>query len=309
MPEYTRLEIGYGGEYINLSNGTTYLHIANDGFGAPPIQRYTESGALQDGSTDVGFKLNPRILNITTNILADNREEYWSLRDQLLYILAPREDPLQLRVTKKYYAAVPDATQDPGESGFAKRTRTLDCYLTSGLTYSSDGKQGNYNGHRVSFELTAPNPVWYDPTQRLISFGDNMFASGELDEPLSVIYNGTWKTYPIITLYGPLDDLVITNSDTGDVLDFTGFDIPDYTVNPTEGVVTVDCRYGYKTITNAGATNLINKLSPDSDLATFSLQPDPLVEDGINTLTVTATNDITSISYVIFTYYDRFIGL
>ena len=55
-------------------------------------------------------------------------------------------------------------------------------------------------------------------------------------------------------------------------------------------VVTFDLRYGVKEVSNNFGTNLINFITDDSDLAVFSIQPDPIVADGINTFSVSIDN-------------------
>lgn len=308
--EYTALEVYVGGTSYNISNRTEYIHLGHDGLGMAPVRRFTQAGPLQDGETDLGFRLQPRVINLILNTLSRTRAEYWALREELLYIFTPRTTPINLRLTYKYYDPEhADAVQAPGETGYVKKMRQIDCYLTGGLTLPSDQKQGNFNGHKIALELTAPNPLWYDPTELTITFGDSPYATGPLDDPLPVPNAGTYKTYPVIELHGPLNDFVLTNTSTGDKLDFTGYNIPDFTPNPTTGKVIIDCRYGYKTVLNAAGTSLLPYLSTDSDLATFCMEANPTVTDGENVLTATASNDITTASYVIFKWFNQYTGV
>lgn len=108
--------------------------------------------------------------------------------------------------------------------------------------------------------------------------------------------SGTWDEYPVITLTGPINDPVITNHTTGEVLDFTGA-----TINANE-IYTIDTRYGHKTVTSQTGENKISALSEGSDLATFHLVP------GGNFLQVTFTGGTAAATGVAVNYYNRYIS-
>lgn len=108
--------------------------------------------------------------------------------------------------------------------------------------------------------------------------------------------SGSWEDYPVITLTGPMNDPVVENMATSETLDFTGSTIS------AGQVYEIDLRYGYKTV-KVGGSSIINKLSNDSDLATFHLTP------GMNALRVTHTGGTSAASGVVVAYYDRYLGL
>jgi hypothetical protein len=112
----------------------------------------------------------------------------------------------------------------------------------------------------------------------------------------AVTTGGSWNEYPVIDLTGPLTNPRITNYTTGEILNLSAGTIP--------GSVsyTIDCRYGYKTVTDSLVTNRIDELSDDSDLATFHLQP------GINIIGVSASGTAAA-SAVSIRYYDRYLAL
>ena len=115
-----------------------------------------------------------------------------------------------------------------------------------------------------------------------------------------VVYTGDVDSYPVITITGPMDNPVITNTTTGDVLDFTGG-----TVGSAE-IWTIDTRYGRKSAL-FGTTSVANYLSEDSDLSTFRLVPDPIAAGGTNTITVASTNAGTTAT-VVLSYYNRYLS-
>lgn len=123
------------------------------------------------------------------------------------------------------------------------------------------------------------------------------YVTDNSDFTNSIVNNaGTWDEYPVITLTGPLNDPIVRNATTGDVLDFTGS-----TVSASQFYI-IDCRYGYKTVIDSGAVNRIDKLTDDSDLATFHIAP------GANVIGVSASGTAVS-SAVNITHYERYMGL
>ena len=99
-----------------------------------------------------------------------------------------------------------------------------------------------------------------------------------------------------------MTDAVIENLSTGEKLDFSG-----YTIGAGH-YYDVDCRYGYKTVTNDLGENKIAELSDDSDLATFHLGAHPEVDEGRNSLRVTGT-DVNEDTEIYVNYYERYLGI
>lgn len=118
---------------------------------------------------------------------------------------------------------------------------------------------------------------------------------------VSVPYLGDVDSYPVITILGPMSDPVITNSTTGDTLDFTGG-----TVGTAE-IWTIETRYGRKSVLNGAGSSVERYLSPDSDLATFRLVPDPIATGGTNVITLSGSATGTA-SAMTLSYYNRYIS-
>lgn len=112
-------------------------------------------------------------------------------------------------------------------------------------------------------------------------------------------YEGHWPEFPTIRITGPISDPVLTNTSTGETLDFTGFSIG------SADAYTIDLRYGRKTVVNSGGDNRISQLSSDSDLAAWHLGAPQEVSGGTNVITLsgTATTGATS---ALITYYNRY---
>jgi len=118
---------------------------------------------------------------------------------------------------------------------------------------------------------------------------------------VSFAYGGDIREYPVIRITGPISDPVLTNSTTGETLDFTGYTIGsgDY--------YTIDTRYGRKSVTNSGGDNKIGQLSSASDLASWHIEPAPLAAGGTNTFSLAGTAGGTATAVAIV-YYNRFVS-
>lgn len=147
---------------------------------------------------------------------------------------------------------------------------------------------------RAAVYNIAPSESQFAALNDAMTTGGTAFTS-------SITYRGDWLEYPVVTLYGPLSDPVLTNAATGERLDFTGHTIGsgDY--------YTIDTRYGYKTVRNSGGDNKIGELTSDSDLETFHLAPDQEAAGGVNVISFggTATGATTR---AVITYYNRYTG-
>jgi hypothetical protein len=118
----------------------------------------------------------------------------------------------------------------------------------------------------------------------------------------TIVYGGSWRAYPVVTIVGPITDPVLTNATTGQKLDFTGITIA------SENTYIIDCRYGYKTVKNAAGVNKLADLTSDSDLAEFHIAPSGEVNAGNNAFTLTGTLTDAN-TQVTIAYNERFIGI
>lgn len=264
-------------ETLDISDRVSYIHLGNEGFGMAPIDRHTEQGPLQHGTTDVGFNFQDRSIQLVLNALTDDYDDYFDTRHEILTWFSPFREEVYLQFTK------PDAT--------VYRTRVR---LAGGLSLSSEEKQG-HRGHRISLQLKAdpfffqlPDPPSTGPREQELTLNDDTSVTGIGNAP----------AFPIITAVGPLTNLLIINSSTSKVLGFSG------TISGGT-TVTIDTRYGYKTVKNQLGASVISMLATDSDLADFSIYPN--VGD-FNTFSVAATGT-TGASEVTLEWYDQFLGI
>jgi hypothetical protein len=292
MQDGHTFEILRKAQIVDISDLVSYGVVEFDGFGMPIVRRLTQRGPLQNGDTDVGFRLDPRVLRLLVLAYAGDDAAIIAARAALIGLLKPGSDVVSLRWT---YDGV---------------SRQIDTHYAGGMTLPSlDWKLQH---HRMGFELRAADPTWYDPEGTTVGFAQTGGGTGmpmpfvfpmtlgasdlDVTQAIDLNHANSWNTYPTITVTGPVTNLVITNGATEDKIDFTGFTIG-------AGVTyTIDLRYGYKTVVDHLGANQISKLSTDSDLATWGLIA------GENSIGVVGTS-ITSATLISFQFNERFIGV
>ncbi len=184
-----------------------------------------------------------------------------------------------------------------------RNTTTIGSFADSyGLDGSKNSVWRSSPAGSAPWDVDIPNAAIYN-----VALSSNQRASltsaidGGLSASKTITYTGSFLTYPIITITGPITGPVLTNVSTGEDLDFTGITIAG------GDTYTIDCRFGYKTVKNAAGTNKIADLTAASDLATFHLGADPEVSGGANAFTLTGTGTDANTTVTI-TYNERFVG-
>ena len=289
-------------------SGYTFNLIEFAEVGLPPITRITQRGAFQHGDTNVDFRLNPRTFTIRGYVDADNDFDHLKVRDLLGRIFKVTNTAATLTMTSSKTLTEAPFTQDT-------LSRAINCVVNGGLNVSSDTS----NGYGVFFdiELRADNPLWYNPQQSVVPIatvitGDptdipglipRTYGTNTINTSTNVYYDGTFMTYPIITIYGGdggITNLVITNATQG-----RSIIIPAVPLNTT---YTLDLRYGYKTAVDQTGASVITSISPASNMTTFAIVPTIEVASSFNTLTVTAATASNG-AYVNITYNELYTGI
>jgi hypothetical protein len=279
------------GQELALGGGNPFVLEGESGLGMAQVRRLAESGPLQHGITDLGFRLTPRIVDLVLGVYPNKTPEMWEHRDEILRYMAPYQD-IVLKVVLS--------------SG---GTRCLDCHFANDLIMPSSARNGF--AQRIGLSLRAADPTFYDPGLKTVSFllggGGVAFVvpmvvphtvgATAIDQSVSFNYVGTWISHPQIRIVGPLNDPIIYQQTTGEKLDFTGASIAN------GEYWDIDTRYGRKTVTEDDGTNQIAALSSDSDLATFHIAVS--TENSIRVTGAAATSN----SSVVVRYYDRFLGV
>lgn len=286
---YTTAGTTYNLNGANAGIGVTVRYLGDQGFGMAPMQRITQRGPLQQGDTDVGYRLDPRIIQLPLLVEAMTMDAGYTARKGLLKIFTPANGAGILRVTTDLY------------------DRAILVVPMGGLDFNQD-PQGGYH-IRTVVQLRAADPTWYDPT--IVNAAQTPTITGtptpvpltipwtagssSIDSTLNFTYDGDFISYPIISVTGPITNLLITHTTTGYAIGVSG-------TIPAGDTWTFDLRYGQKTVTDQTGTNEIANLTSGSSLADFAIIL------GANTITVSGTGT-TSASTVNITYYTRYTGV
>ncbi len=267
-------------------------------FGMSPSHRITQRGPFQEGDTDIDFRLDPRIMSLPIVVPASSIDEHFIYRDKLLNIFKPGNDTSRLEV---YFS-----------DGSIQYIRYIDVKILSSLTLDTDSKDFNIRG---VIQMRADDPTWYDglnyyeatltspilgtPTPYPKPY-EVPYGSAGIGGITNVLYEGTWISYPVLTAVGPLTDLTIT--------DALGHVISIDTPIPASTYISIDLKYGAKTVIDQDGVNRFSWLDINSDLINWALYPDPFVVGGINTISVSATGTDGG-SSVSINWIPRFIGV
>ena len=274
-------------------NSPVYL-VGTVNWGMAPSHRITQRGPFQDGDTDVDFRLDPRVLALPFVAPASDADESFAVRNALLQVFKPGNDTWQIIVT----------------FGVA-RNRVIDVKSVGGLTMDTDAKDFTVRG---VIQLRAADPVWSDRYVTTVNLTATVFGTptpypkpypvpygaGSVNNIVTVNYLGSWATYPTIQCTGPATDLTI--------VDGLGHLIVFDSIIPAGQTWTIDLAYGAKTVIDQNGVNQFGALNINSDIVNWGIFPDPTVLDGVNTISVSAT-DTTTATMVAMYYSSRYIGV
>jgi hypothetical protein len=170
-------------------------------------------------------------------------------------------------------------------------------------------------GFTEVIQFMAFDPIFFDPDKKILelqlpdSGGELQFAVEfpiEFSEAAFVAannlpYGGTYKSYPTIYLTGPMRRPIISNVTTQEFIELD----TEIVANRT---IIISLTPGAKTVIDDAGNNLIGTVTPESDLATFHLEPSPLAVGGVNEIGFTA-NLTDSNSVAAIHWFDKYIGI
>ena len=285
------------GTSFQLDNKTLNRYFQAIGnIGMPPVENLDMVGPQQDGATFQDFRLRPRIISFAMSVKTAALAALFSDHQTWLAAIKP------FATASIFRREMADGSQ-----------YELDVRFHSGLDMKSNDMRGP-TLQKYGVQLIAYDPVW-----RKLPLQSQLFAISELtelvfpmtfpivwggsliDDTTIVAVAGTWETYPIITLTGPLTNPKVSNESTNQSIQL------NYTV-PAGRVVTIDLTPGIKTVKDDIGVNLIGYVSTDSDLFGFHLGVPPEVSGGSNSIRV-QTSGATNDSEVNMSWYSRYIGI
>ena len=273
----------------DATSGLTFGYLGDQGFGMAPLHRITQRGPMQNGDSDVDFRLDPRIMQIPLFVATTSVDEYYAARGRLLSVFSPSNTVGTVTVTTSAW------------------TRSINVRVLGGMSFDTDPKIGYEL--RAVIQLRADDPTWYDAEPHVIAGSAGIagtataypviyprtYGTANINASTTYTYDGTWLAYPVITAIGPITGLVITNNTTGQIITTTGAIAAGRTY-------TYDLRYGKKTVYDDLGNNQIATVSASSTLATWAIVV------GTNSISIAASAS-ASPAAVAITYFTRYVGI
>ena len=300
MGDNVKLELISNGQTLDISDVTNYKVLGQAGFGLSPLHRILIRGPQQHGDFDLGYLLDPRLLQLTVRLHATSVDTLFTLQNQLISFCNPTNSDLSLRFTRVASNVVSQ----------------IDCYCVGGLDFAV----AKWEGFNIQepLQLYANDPTWYDPTAQYLGFNcgggantytipmvvPHMAGTSTINASGVIPYTGTADSYFYGTITGPVTSPVITFSDGTNTytLDFTG------TTIAAGHYFTIDTRYPYKTVIDDTGANQNGALTTASNLATIVINKMKTGESAHNTTVTVAGTSANAATRIDINWYNRYIA-
>lgn len=280
---------------------------AFSGYGSAEVQWLTRQGYRQTGQTVYGYSAQPRTISITiTSEGQPSREEYWRNRAVLLEYFRPnrgeddRGNEMTITVIRK---------DDDGSR------RSIKAYYAGGLEL--DGDTDNNFIINGNVQMVCYNPIWYDPKSTTVT--PDSSSDTDLVFPIEfpiefgldglafvtddLAYEGTWRSYPKITLVGPYSSATLENTATGITFQL------GVSIDEGESRIITLSEEGFSIVDQDGISRF-NELVSGANLVGFNIRPSSeLPADTEQTLKTTLVNGSEGISSVTYEYNTRYWGI
>jgi len=245
------------------------------------------------------MKLPARDIVLYVQMFAEDWEDYYEKRAELARWFSPFGEAGTLQVTEAGVGIM------SGTDGLE-----ISGYAVEGLEYPGSDREGL--NQIVPIVLHCANPFWQDINASSVLYsaggGSDTFevptvvpfkvGTSVMDVTQYIDYRGDADAYPVIRIYGPITNFVITHGvKAGMKLDLTGT-----TIGPGDWYE-FDLRYGVKTLKDSAGVNRIDKLTADSNLATWRL-----LAGSANTITARGSG-ITTTTAVQLTWKNAYSGI
>ena len=303
---------------FHIPSGYGRWILSESGWGTPPIDYITQRGPFQHGETVRDFFLRPRVIQMLIRQQFCNRDDWWGGRGLLLNAIRPNRQ----------------TTPTASEPGQLRRIesdgtiRDLNVFISQGPRFEPrERARWDEWAFQEVLRFTAYDPVVFDPTEVEVILGLEtllnlvfpitfpiVFGASRINDTVDLIYPGTWETFPIIVITGPMNNFRIVNNSTLEAIELT------YNIALGDSI-TIDLSYGAKTVIDSDGVNRIGTVTPESDLATFRIAPGvgdsvhfpidfpAIFGGGINSLTVTGSGALPGTTQVAVRYFSRYFGI
>lgn len=302
------------GQLYDLNDGEE-IRLLDFDLGLASVRRLSQRSPLQQGDTDLGYRVDPRYVDLVWAIKGNSLPHYRDVRARILEVWTPRDDAVQVVFTFEDRVRALDLHLD-GELNWFERSGVIE--KVSGVFKASDPRLYDPSIHTALFSLSSSiggGSGWPIPWPIPWPIGSDV-----LDLAFSIDYAGSSRLaapeYPIIRVRGPISNPVIMNETTNEQIDLSangGLILAD----PTKWVdidLAGPARRDAKTIRDQDGNSADQYLTTDSDFATWHLAPagellyDGSYATGTNVIRVTGSG-VTSNTLVTMNYYDRYNGV
>lgn len=296
--------IASDGSVYRFNNGVDRWVWGFQGGGLAPVQYITQQGPFQHGQTVIDYRFQPRLFTLIHRRNGNCRADYWAHRRQILTQLTPSRQLFGEFTTGTLRKKIsPTLSVD------------LKVLVSEGLNF--DQRQNAWDEWAIqdAIRFIAHDPFYYGTSTHEIEFGGTgddelvfpitfpiVFGKSFVDDTQVINYAGTFNAFPIITITGPAKGVTLTNLATNEMISLN-YDVP------TGVIVTINLSEGQKTASDNLGNNLIGYITPNSDLATFSILPHPGAPNGVNTIRMTAANTQPGETRVVLSYQDKYVGV
>lgn len=314
------LTASVGGLTYDLNE--TRLRLLDYDLGPAANARLSQRPPGQVGDTDLGFVAAPRFMHLFWAIAGGDLAGYRAMRGRMMEVWKARDnDPVLLTFDWGIFQRACYANLD-GPLLFSDRLEAVE--RVSGVFKANDprlfdptirtaifnlaGAGGSTSGWEIPWEIP-----WEIGTDTLNASVTILYAPDETGLAGSRL--GAVE-FPVIRIYGPITNPVVTNETTGEVLDLS--DGGGLTLADESEWVELDLanppRRDAKTVLDQDGASASHYLTPESDLFSWHLAPagEKLpagnYADGMNTIRVTG-EDVTAVTRVVMNYYDRYVGV
>jgi hypothetical protein len=272
-----------------LSMGENYKVLSGmNGRFMPPISVVEEEVPFQAGSRKRSVKVNARDVDIPLHISAESEIELRQIIRRMLRMINPLKNEGKLK------SIAADGSQ-----------RELTCQYIAGMEGAEDKDSKGFWWQKVVLVFRAFDPFWYDSNTIVQTFRINespgMFfpifplrlSSSTVFADISITNSGDVETAPEWIIFGPCENIVISNMTTGEKLNLqVSLDVGE--------TITIDTRPYKKTITKNDGTNLFYTMTDESSL--WALQ------EGDNSIQLEMSNATTE-SSIQLSYKNRYWGV
>lgn len=275
------------------------------GYGLPQVNYVRQKGYRQVGETvrDVEYGSRTISLNLFTKS-NPSRADYWDERQRIFNIVRPN------RGISRLNELTITVRREDGTKRFIK------AFYAGGLELTDEDTDENAFRIQTTINFYCPSPIWFDsntititPSASVasslvfpITFPITFSVSGSVFSTGIINYEGSFRSYPKITISGPYTTARITLAPGGEEI------ILINPINAGEQRIITLSETGFSIIDHAG-DDQFNDLQI-ANLVNFFIKPSDQIATGeTQSISTNLLNGVDGVSSVIYEYDIAYIGI